>query len=442
MPDTRRTFLMAAGIGAMGARGANDRIRVAVVGIRGRGQSHIDAFHELKSENIEIAALCDADQAVLETRQTAYERKSGRKVTGYSDMRKVLDDKSIDAVAFATPNHWHALGAVWACHAGKDVYVEKPGTHVFSEGLKLMDTATKYQRIVQHGTQNRSSPHIVEAIQKLKDGVIGRVYMARGVGYKLRAPVGPMKQAPTPPGLDWDQWLGPAPVVPYSPSRHNRPPGQSWHMFWDYGNAELGNQGVHELDIIRWACGLDKHPRRIVSMGGKFVYPDDAYEAPQVHIVMYEWPGRNLAVTFETRGGLTNTEAGMGAEYPFIGGAGTVGVIFIGTEGYMILPDYSSYRVFLGPKRTPGPFKVGDNKITDLPHFANFVKAMRSRKPEDLNAGPRELHYSAALAHFANISLRTGRALEFDERTNRFKGDAEADRLLTKSYRLPYVMPG
>jgi predicted dehydrogenase len=425
----------------MGARGANDRIRAAVVGIRGRGMSHIDAIHELRGENIEITALCDAEQAVLEQRQTAYERKAGKKVTAYSDLRKVIDDKSIDAVSFATPNHWHSLGAAWAVQAGKDVYVEKPGTHVFTEGLKLMEMAAKHKRIVQHGTQNRSSPNIVEAVQKLKEGVIGRVYMARGVGYKVRARVGPLRPAPTPLGLDWDQWLGPAPVVPYSPQRHNRPPGQSWHMFWDYGNAELGNQGVHELDIIRWACGLDRHPDRTVSMGGKYVHPDDAYEAPQVQTVMYQWAGRDLAVTFETRGGFTNTEAGMGAEFPFIGGAGTVGVVFIGTEGYMILPDYASYRVFLGPKRIPGPFKAGENKLTDLPHFANFVKAMRSRKAEDLHAPPREMHYSCALAHFANISLRTGKALEFDHAANAFKDAPDATRMLTKTYRAPYTMP-
>jgi predicted dehydrogenase len=442
MAHDRRSFLIASAAGAARALGANDRIRVAVVGIRGRGQSHVQAFHELAGENIEVAALCDAEQAVLEQRQTAYERLSGKKVKGYSDMRRILDDKSIDAVAFATPNHWHALGAVWACQAGKDVYVEKPGTHVFSEGLKLMEAAAKYKRIVQHGTQNRSSPNIVEGVRKLQEGVIGRVYMARGVAYKVRARVGPVRTAPTPLGLDWDQWIGPAPMVPYSPSRHNRPAGQSWHMFWDYGNAELGNQGVHELDIIRWALKLEGHPSRIMSMGGKWVNPEDGYDAPQVQSVMYQYPGRDLQFTFETRSGFTNSEAGMGVEYPFVGGGpACVGVIFIGTEGYMILPDYASYRVFLGPKRTPGPFKAGENTITDLPHFTNFVKAMRSRRPEDLAAGPKELHYSAALAHFANISLRTGRMLQFDSAAGKFSGDEEANRMLTKQYRAPYTMP-
>lgn len=441
MSMQRRAFLLNTALAATRARGANDRIRVAVAGIRGRGQSHIDAFHQLAGENIEIAALCDVEQSVLEQRATAYERKSGRKVAAYSDMRRALDDKSIDAVSFATPNHWHALCAVWACQAGKDVYVEKPGTHVFSEGLKIMEAAAKYKRIVQHGTQNRSSPNILEGIRKLKEGVIGRVYMARGLAYKLRAAVGPMRTEPAPPGLNWDAWLGPAPMVPYSPNRHNRPAGQSWHMFWDYGNAELGNQGVHELDIIRWGLNLDTHPTKIACMGGKYVHPADAYDAPQVQSVMYEWAGRDLLVSFETRSGVTNTEAGMGAEFPFLDHQNVVGVIFIGTGGYMIIPDYSSYYTFLGPKRTAGPSKSGGGNLTDLPHFANFVKAMRSRKPEDLAAPPRELHHSAALAHFANIALRTGRMLRFDSGAGKFAGDDEANALLTKPYRAPYTMP-
>src|SRR6476619_6300844 len=173
MPVHRREFILssAAAAAAQGVRGANDRLRVAVVGIRGRGQSHIDAFHQLAGENVEIVALCDAEQGVLEQRATAYERKSNKTVAQYTDMRRVLDDKSIDAVGFATPNHWHALCAVWACQAGKDVYVEKPGTHDFIEGKRIIEAARKYNRIIQHGTQNRTSPNIVEAVQKLKEGV-------------------------------------------------------------------------------------------------------------------------------------------------------------------------------------------------------------------------------------------------------------------------------
>jgi predicted dehydrogenase len=209
---------------------------------------------------------------------------------------------------------------------------------------------------------------------------------------------------------------------------------------WDYGNGEIGNQGVHELDIMRWGLGLDTHPSKVVSMGGMYVHPDDAQEAPQVQSVNYEYAGRDVLMTFETRGGYTNTEAGMGAEYPFLDKQNVVGVIFVGTEGYMIIPDYSSYHTFLGKKREKGPSKVGAGDITDLPHFANFIKAVRSGKSSDLNADVEQLHLSASLAHFANIAYRTGRMLHFDPKTEQFTGDEEASRLLRREYRAPYVI--
>jgi hypothetical protein len=191
---------------------------------------------------------------------------------------------------------------------------------------------------------------------------------------------------------------------------------------------------------MRWALGLDTHPTKIASMGGVYIHKD-GQEAPQVHAVMYEYAGRDVLMTFETRSGLTNTEAGMGAEYPFLDKRNVVGVIFIGAEGFMIIPDYSSYYTFLGPKRTPGPKAVGEGDIANLPHFANFIKAVRSRKPGDLTAEARELHLSAALPHLANIACRTGRMLQFDPQKERFIGDEEANRLLTRNYRAPYVVP-
>jgi predicted dehydrogenase len=414
--SNRRQFLKSAAVlgtpAVMANRlSANDRIRVAIVGLRGRGRDHIKSFHELAGENVEIAAFCDVDQSVMNQRTADYEKLSGRKVPNVTDYRKILDDKSIDVVGLATPNHWHALEAVWACQAGKDVYVEKPGSHHFAEGKKIIEAANKYKRIIQHGTQNRSSPNIVEGVQKLKEGVIGRVYLARGVAFKgPRANIGMIEGEATPPQL------------------------------WDYGNGDLGNQGVHECDIIRWALDLNTHPTKVAAMGGQYIHKD-AEQAPQVHAVMYEWAGRDVLVTFETRSGLTNTEAGMGAEYPFLDKRNVVGVIFIGTEGFMIFPDYSSYRTFMGPKRTPGPFKVGAGDITNLPHFANFIKAVRSRNPGDLASGPQELHLSAALPHFANIAYRTGSMLHFDAKAERFVGNDAANRLLSGTYRAPYVMP-
>ena len=441
--SNRRQFLkssavLLAGFPAIAAnsKSPNDRIRVAIVGLRGRGRDHIQAFHALAGDNVEIATLCDVDQSVLDQRVSDYEKLSGKKVPTANDMRKVLDDKSIDAVGFATPNHWHALGTLWACQAGKDVYVEKPGTHDFVEGKRIIDAARKYSRIVQHGTQNRSSPNIVEGVQKLKDGVIGKVYLARGIAFKGPRPnIGIIEGEATPPGLDWDKWQGPAPAKPYSKVIH-----KFWHQLWDYGNGDIGNQGVHELDIMRWALDLKTHPTKVASMGGAFIRKDSE-QAPQVQTVMYEWAGHDVSFTFETRSGLTNTEAGLGAEYPFLDKKNVVGVIFVGTEGFMIIPDYSSYRTFLGPKRTPGPSKVGEGDIANVPHFANFIKAVRSRKPGDLTAGPEELHLSAALPHFANIAYRTGRMLHFDAKTEKFTGDDEANRLLRRQYRAGYVVP-
>jgi predicted dehydrogenase len=440
--SNRRDFLKSSaallGAPAVATSGlaANDRIRVAVIGLRGRGRELIGSFYDLAKDNVEIVALCDVDQSVLSQRTAEYEQMSGKKVRTFTDMRKVFEDKSIDAVGFATPNHWHALGTIWACQAGKDVYVEKPGSHTIFEGRKVVEAARKYNRIVQHGTQNRSSPNIVEAVQKLKEGVIGRVYLARGIAYKgPRASIGRIEGRAVPAGLDWDQWQGPAPNKPYSPVRH-----RSWHLLWDYGNGDIGNQGIHELDIMRWALGIDTHPTKIVSMGGTYIHKDDQ-EAPQVHAVMYEYAGRDVLMAFETRSGVTNAEAGMGIEYPFLDKRNVVGVIFIGTEGYMIIPDYSSYYTFMGQKRTPGPKAVGAGDIANLPHFENFIKAVRSRKRTDLTAEAQELHLSSALPHLANIAYRTGRTLRFDPKTERFIGDDEANRLLTRDYRPPYVVP-
>jgi hypothetical protein len=276
----------------------------------------------------------------------------------------------------------------------------------------------------------------VEGVRKLREGVIGKVYLARGIAFKGPRPnIGVIEGEATPAGLDWDKWQGPAPNKPYSKVIH-----RFWHQLWDYGNGDIGNQGVHELDIMRWALRLNTHPAKIAAMGGQFIR-QDAEQAPQVHTVMYEWAGRDISFTFETRSGLTNTEAGMGAEYPFLDKKNVVGVIFIGTEGFMIIPDYSSYRTFLGPKRTPGPAKVGEGDIANLPHFENFIQAMRSRKSGELTAGPDELHLSAALPHFANIAYRTGRMLQFDGKTERFTGDDEANRLLAGTYRASYAMP-
>lgn len=421
------------------AKGPNDRVRVALIGLRGRGRDLIKCFGDAARQNVEVAALCDVDERTLAERAAGFESEYKQRPARVTDMRRIFDDQSIDAVAIATPNHWHALATVWACQAGKDVYCEKPGTHSFWEGTKVIEAAQKYGRIVQHGTQNRSSANIAEGIRQLKAGVIGRVHLARGVAYKYRASIPKATAAAKPAGLDWDKWQGPAASTAFHPGAY-RSSGNGWHLMWEYGNGEIGNQGVHELDIMRWALDLQDHPTKVSSFGGAYVHRD-GQECPQVQSTMFEWAGRDVLVSFETRGGYTNTEAGMGAEYPFLDHQNVVGNIFIGSEGYMIMPDYTSFYTFLGKKREKGPSAVGSGLIETMPHVENFLAAVRSRKAGELQAGPEELHRSSALAHFANISVRTGRTVYFEKKSGTFRGDPEANALLRRTrYRAPYVL--
>lgn len=445
-PSNRRQFLstsalagactLAAPAIARAAASANNRIRVAVVGLGGRGRvSHCGALYQMDKENVEIAAVCDCDENRIRMTVEAVEKRTGKKPATFTDYRKLLEDKSIDAVSLATPNHWHALETIWACQAGKDVYVEKPASHNVFEGRKMVEAARKYKRIVQHGTQCRSSPNIRQGIQKLKEGVIGRVYLARGVAFKRRAG-GRNQIGPVPAGMNWDRWLGPAPEAPY-----NRLAVYRWRFLKEYGNGEIGDQGVHQLDIIRWGLGIDTHPDKVQAMGGSFVHKDDE-DTPTNLVFACQYSGRDAMVQFETRNWYTNDEAGMGIKYPFVDHQNVVGVIFLGTEGYLIIPDYSSYYTFLGPKRTPGPSAtVAGEPMMDLDQFQNWIAAVRSRKPGDLYAEIEEGHLSSTMAHLANIAYRTGRTLAFDPKTERFPTDDEANRLLTRPYRRPYVVP-
>jgi predicted dehydrogenase len=419
---------------AQSAASPNDRIRIAVVGLGGRGREHCEALLELASENVEIAALCDCDENRVNAATSLVVKHSGRRPAAFADAQKLLEDKTIDAVSLATPNHWHALQTIWACQAGKDVYVEKPASHNIFEGRKMVEAARKYNRIVQHGTQCRSSEKIREGIQKLKEGVIGRVYMARGIAFKFRAG-GRNAFGPTPKGMHWDRWLGPAPDAPY-----NALAVSCWQYLNEYGNGEIGNQGVHQLDIIRWGLGLDAHPTKVQSMGGRLFRKDDR-DTPSNQTFACQFADRDVLVEFETREGYTNSEAGMGIEYPFVDRKNVVGVIFFGTEGYMIIPDYSSYHVFLGPHRKPGPSAaVPGSPLMDANHFRNWIAAVRNRKRNDLAAEIEEGRRSATLVHLANIAYRTGRTLTFDPKTEHFVDDAEADQLLTRRYRAPYVV--
>jgi len=420
---TRRTFLMSIGGVAVsrvaaGKVAPSDRVRVAVLGVHARGRDHIAGFQNLP--DAEVVALCDPDGDLLAQRAREFEQKYGRKVHTEKDLRKIYERKDIDAVSIATPNHWHALATIWACQAGKDVYVEKPGSHNVYEGRKMVEAARKYERIVQHGVQLRSSPAIQEAVELLRKGVIGKVYMARGIVFRWRPSIGHKGPEPVPPNFDWDLWQGPAQERPFS----RRYVHYNWHWHWDYGNGDIGNQGIHETDMCLWGLGLDRLPRRITAMGGKFLWDDDK-ETPEVLSACFLWPEENKMVEFEVRPWCTNREDGV-----------DVGNIFYGSEGYMVIRGYDTYEVYLGPKREPGPKRkeAGD-------HFANFIQAVRSRKRSDQNGPVETAHLSSALAHLANIALRLDRKLEFDPEREQFVGDEEANRMLTRNYRAPYVVP-
>lgn len=424
----RRYFLMSSGMlaaNSLAARaasvnGANSRVRVAVVGLKGRGGDHIKGFLGLQKDNVELAALCDVDESVLNQRLAQVEQKTGKKPAAFTDMRKVFDDKSIDVVSFATPNHWHALGTIWACQAGKDVYVEKPASHNLFEGRKMVEAARKYNRIVQHGTQIRSSEAIKEAVQLLREGVIGDVYMAKGLCYKRRDTIGKAPEEPVPAGVHYDLWTGPAPLRPFTSNRFH----YQWHWQWMYGNGDIGNQGVHQLDVARWGLGV-KLPTKVQSMGGHFMFDDDQ-ETPNTQVCAFLYPEDKKLLTFEVRHWDTPSE----------GSDLRVGNLFLGSKGYMEIPSYDQYRVFLGKDRVPGPAARKDGD-----HYANFISVVRSRKREALNAEIEEGHLSTVLAHLANISYRVGRTLTFDPRTETFPGDSEANAYLSREYRAPFVVP-
>lgn len=427
IPFSRRKFIKTAAMGSAvlgiptiipaSAFGANDKLRIAVIGINGRGKDHISGF--MKLENVEVATLCDVDNVVLQNGATEFEKKYSKKVQTQQDLRKVYEDKNIDAVSIATPNHWHALAAIWACQAGKDVYVEKPACHNLYEGRKLVEAANKYNRIVQHGVQLRSSLAIQEAIKHLRDGLIGKVYMARGTVYKWRPDIGNQGTSPVPEGLNWDLWQGPAQVREFSKNYVH----YNWHWFWDYGNGDIGNQGVHETDLCMW--GLDVGlPEVITSSGGKFLW-NDCKETPEVLTSTYHYPKEGKIIEFEVRPWMTNKEDGV-----------EVGNIFYGDKGYMVINGYNDYKTFLGRNREPGPARNAGGD-----HYKNFVEAVRAKDKKILN-GPIETgHLSASLAHLGNISYRLGRTLHFDPQKEIFTGDKEANAMLTRKYRAPYVIP-
>jgi predicted dehydrogenase len=318
---------------------------------------------------------------------------------------------------------------VWACQAGKDVYVEKPASHDIFEGRKMIEAARKYNRMVQVGMQSRSIVHKIKAIELLRQGVIGEIYQAKGLCFKRRMSIGDMSPSNVPPGVAYDLWLGPAEKRDFQENRFH----YNWHWYWDFGNGDIGNQGVHEMDIARWGLGKDSLPPVVYSSGGHFIHDDDQ-QTPNTQQAIFDYDGCQLV--FEVRGLITGGESGMQH------GSNTIGNIFLGSKGYMTV-DLDGFRTYLGENRELGPsmFYAEATRWDSVPHFANFLKAVRSRKQSDLHADVAEGHLSAALCHMANISYRTKERLEFDARAERFTNSSAANKLLKREYREPFVVP-
>jgi predicted dehydrogenase len=428
----RRHFLMGSFAAAAGAQGArpspNDTIRVACVGVHGQGRTHIRRYSAMP--NVEIAAICDIDESVLNARVDEIEKSGKKRPQSFTDLRKLLEDKSIDAISIATPNHNHTLQTVWACQAGKHVYVEKPCSHDMFEARQVVAAAQKYKRLVQHGTNSRSSI-AREAIQHMRDGLIGDVFMARGLCFKWRDTIGRKPVEPIPQGVHYDLWLGPAPKHEFTQNRFH----YNWHWFWDYGNGDIGNQGIHQVDVARWGLGV-KYPVKVGAMGGHFMFDDDQ-ETPNTLTASFEFDdnGKKKMLEFEVRHWMTNHEAGIGE-----GGRApnTVGSVFYGSKGYLTIwdEDHGRYQSFLGKEQQPGPSgqDIGNN-------WANFIQALRTGKQSDLNAPIEEGAISTTLVHLANISYRLGRTLRFDAASYSVTGDSEANHLFRREYRKPFVVP-
>jgi predicted dehydrogenase len=441
--------------------GANDRVVIASVGIHSQGNSLKRGFAQLK--NVEIKTLCDVDENLYASRANdkAVLDKVPTFKPGYQqDIRKLLEDKDIDAVVIAIPNHWHALASVWAMQAGKHVYVEKPASHTVWEGRQMVNASKRYNRIVQVGTMNRSRPAVIQAIKFMHDGGIGKVYMARGLCFKPRPNIGKYPDGPMPEGskpfsftvggrgtdgpytkeylskVNYDLWIGPAPVKPFNPNRFH----YNWHWQWDYGNGDTGNQGPHQFDIARWGLGKNEHPVKVCSMGGYFGEQPTAQETPDMQTALFEYAD-GMVLEFGTRGEHTNDEGGV-----------RIGNLFYGSKGWLWLDEtgkrWQSYMGPLGARNEKGPGSGTKEQVeevglttTEFPHYQNFIDAIRANDPKILTCDILEGHMSAVLPHLANVAYLVKDTIVFDGKTETVKDNAKANQLLTREYRKGFEVP-
>ena len=409
----------------------SDIINVAVSGINDRGGFYGGSGHTAnytKIKNSRVVAICDVDENLFPKAIADIEKLGGIRPKIFVDFRELLDNKEIDAVSIATPDYWHALQAIWACQAGKDVYVEKPMSYTIEEGRKMVQAARKYNKVVQVGTQHRSNIISQKAIQLLHEGVIGDVYMGRATVYRHRPSIGRVQNSPVPDGIHWDLYRGPAPMIPFNMNHFH----YKWHWYWDTATGEFGNNGVHGMDRIRMGMKKNVHPTKISCCGGFYAFDSDQ-EVPNLQVATFEYDDGSV-MEMEVRSLYTPDEEG--------------GLLFLGTKGYMQLGG-NSFEVYLGTKKEPGPSMTSkdlevdeDRKAGIEPHFVNFLDCVRSRKWQNLAADVLEGHMSTSMMLMGNIAYRTGRKLTFDGKTEKFVNDDEANNYLTRQeYRKPYLLP-
>ena len=431
---TRRRFLQQTGEatalgGALAALGGvhafggerPETVQLGIIGCGGIMTHHVKGLVQNRP-GAEIVWLCDVDRGQIERISqhiAGAQSAPPKRTTRYED---VVADKNIDAVIIATPHHWHAQVALAAIGAGKDAYVEKPLSHVFNEGKLIIQAARKYRRIVQQGSQMRSSPLTKQAGKLLAEGIIGEVKVARAWTAEVRSVTRPVPDSTPPVGVDYDRWLGPAPVRPFNRHRFHG----TWRLFRDYGNGEIGDDGIHDLDMACWGLGVTTMPRQITARGGRMLPPGHFSEYPDNMVVTFEYPDGKLLV-YEN--------------YPFasygLHGFDN-GNVFYGTEGYMIFSRRGAFRVFLGPKGTPGPTERDEARGSRgyAEHMDDFLQAVRTRRPN--RATPQIAHRSCALVHLGDIAYQTRGCLDFNPDTEQFIDCDEANQLLTKQYRKPY----
>ncbi|MEX0717937.1 MAG: Gfo/Idh/MocA family oxidoreductase [Planctomycetaceae bacterium] len=455
------TFTIAGTKSSGNVLGANDAVRVGVIGCGGRGGAHIGTWSGMSG--VDLTYLIDPDQTrANDKRAEQLKSRSGVQAKAIADVRRALEDPNLDAVSVATPNHWHSLMTIWACQAGKDVYVEKPLSHNIHEGRVAVDAAKKHGRIVQHGTQSRSSGRLSDRLKAIESGELGKLRVSRGLCYKKRLSIGVQPHEAAPETLAFDLWLGPAPKQSY----HKNLVPYNWHWFWDFGNGDIGNQGVHQMDIARWMIPGATWPKSVMCVGGRFGYSDQG-ETPNTQLAVFDY-GESLLI-FEVRGLVDKNDTSNSQTFEEGGSTAK-----LNTPTDAEIAEVAKSVKGATDERGPG-----------RDTFSNFIECVRSRKQADLDAHVLEGHYSSGLCHLANISYRlgqeapfnkqtkafgddkeayatfermqdhlkdrgvkleetayhVGRRLEFDPVKEQFVGDAEANALLTRTARSPFAVP-